>query len=113
MTLDYVLLGLCIVVEMLQNCFQTIQVIRRMLRITVFTLNICSSSRDRYIHYSKVPTMHYQASLPRLPVPKLADSCSRYLKAVRPLVDDLQFQKTEKNVAEFQQQGGNGESRLR
>jgi len=82
-------------------------------RITVFILRaFCSSSRDRYIHYSKVPTLHYQASLPRLPVPKLADSCSRYLRAVRPLVDDAQFQKTEKVVAGFQQQGGNGECEL-
>ena len=56
--------------------------------------------------------MHYQASLPRLPVPKLADSCSRYLNAVRPMVDGPQFQETEKIVAEFQRQGGNGESRL-
>ena len=29
-------------------------------------------------------------------VPKLTDSCNRYLKAVQPSVNDLQFQETEK-----------------
>lgn len=76
------------------------------------TILCYSSSRDRYIHYSKVPTLHYQASLPRLPVPKLTESCSRYLKAVRPIVNDEQYQQTEKFVAEFQQQGGIGECEL-
>lgn len=71
-----------------------------------------SSSRDRYIQYSKVPTLHYQASLPRLPIPKLADSCSRYLKAVRPILNDEKYLQTEKHVAEFQRPGGSGECKL-
>lgn len=69
---------------------------------------LCYSS-DRYIQYSKVPSLHYQASLPRLPIPKLNDSCERYLKAIRPTLSDEEYQRTEKFVADFQRPGGSGE----
>ncbi|EPQ04001.1 Carnitine O-palmitoyltransferase 2, mitochondrial [Myotis brandtii] len=39
--------------------------------------------------------MHYQDSLPRLPVPKLEDTIRRYLSAQKALLDDGQFRKTE------------------
>ncbi|XP_063531273.1 carnitine O-palmitoyltransferase 2, mitochondrial [Cydia strobilella] len=50
--------------------------------------------RDVNYHYlqrSKVPTMHFQKSLPRLPIPELNKSTERYLKALRPLLTDDQF----------------------
>ncbi|CAF96633.1 unnamed protein product, partial [Tetraodon nigroviridis] len=49
-----------------------------------------------YLHQSVVPTMHYQKSLPRLPVPKLEDTIRRYLAAQSPLLDSDQFRITEK-----------------
>uniref|UniRef100_A0A3Q4BHM0 Carnitine O-palmitoyltransferase 2, mitochondrial n=1 Tax=Mola mola TaxID=94237 RepID=A0A3Q4BHM0_MOLML len=58
-------------------------------------------SSGEYLHQSVVPTMHYQKSLPRLPVPKLEDTIRRYLAAQRPLLDDDQFRKTEKNAEDF------------
>ncbi|XP_056388167.1 carnitine O-palmitoyltransferase 2, mitochondrial [Hyla sarda] len=63
------------------------------------------SSRDgdtQYLHKSIVPTMHFQKSLPRLPIPKLEDTVKRYLNAQRPLLDDEQFSKTEQLARNFQ-----------
>lgn len=57
---------------------------------------------DDYLHRSVVPTMHYQKSLPRLPVPKLEDTVRRYLAAQRPLLDDEQYSATEKLARDFQ-----------
>ncbi|XP_030640601.1 carnitine O-palmitoyltransferase 2, mitochondrial isoform X2 [Chanos chanos] len=63
------------------------------------------SSKDggsEYLHRSIVPTMHYQKSLPRLPVPKLEDTIRRYLAAQRPLLNDEQYSNTEKLAKSFQ-----------
>lgn len=55
-----------------------------------------------YLHQSVVPSMHYQKSLPRLPIPKLEDTVGRYLAAQRPLLDEDQFRTTEKIAQDFQ-----------
>ncbi|XP_051950512.1 carnitine O-palmitoyltransferase 2, mitochondrial-like [Xyrauchen texanus] len=55
-----------------------------------------------YLHKSVVPTMHYQKSLPRLPVPKLEDTIQRYLAAQIPLLNDEQYSNTEKVAHDFQ-----------
>lgn len=60
-----------------------------------------SSQDPEYLHRSVVPSMHYQKSLPRLPVPKLEDTIKRYLAAQRPLLNDDQFRTTEKNAEDF------------
>ncbi|KAM4022060.1 carnitine O-palmitoyltransferase 2, mitochondrial [Anomaloglossus baeobatrachus] len=59
-----------------------------------------------FLHKSIVPTMHFQKSLPRLPVPKLEDTIKRYLNAQRPLLDDEQFSKTEQLAHNFQNGAG-------
>ncbi|XP_077391467.1 carnitine O-palmitoyltransferase 2, mitochondrial isoform X2 [Festucalex cinctus] len=59
------------------------------------------SSSSEYLHRSIVPTMHYQKSLPRLPVPKLEDTIRRYLAAQQPLLDEQQFRHTEKLAQDF------------
>nr|NP_001007448.1 carnitine O-palmitoyltransferase 2, mitochondrial [Danio rerio]AAH85392.1 Carnitine palmitoyltransferase II [Danio rerio]AAI64562.1 Cpt2 protein [Danio rerio] len=68
------------------------------------------SSKDgagsEYLHKSIVPSMHYQKSLPRLPVPKLEDTIRRYLAAQRPLLNDEQYSNTEKLAQEFQSGAG-------
>uniref|UniRef100_A0A8C9SIS4 Carnitine palmitoyltransferase 2 n=1 Tax=Scleropages formosus TaxID=113540 RepID=A0A8C9SIS4_SCLFO len=58
--------------------------------------------QSEYLHRSIVPTMHYQKSLPRLPIPKLEDTIRRYLAAQRPLLSDDDYSKTEKMAYEFQ-----------
>ncbi|KAG0080089.1 Carnitine O-acetyltransferase mitochondrial, partial [Podila epicladia] len=58
---------------------------------------------------SKGPLYRYDTALPKLPVPSLAETCARYLKSVRPLLNDEDFAKTSAAVAEFQKSGGVGE----
>ncbi|XP_076750877.1 carnitine palmitoyltransferase 2 isoform X2 [Xylocopa sonorina] len=45
--------------------------------------------------------MHFQPSLPRLPIPKLEDTCKRYLNAQRPLLSKDQLEKTSTYVNQF------------
>ena len=45
--------------------------------------------------------MHFQPSLPRLPIPKLEDTCRRYLNAQKPLLNSEQFKTTQAIVDEF------------
>ncbi|XP_045834749.1 carnitine O-palmitoyltransferase 2, mitochondrial [Meles meles] len=60
-----------------------------------------SGSRE-YLQRSIVPTMHFQDSLPRLPIPKLENTIKRYLRAQKPLLDDDQFRKTEQHCKSFE-----------
>lgn len=60
----------------------------------------------KYWQKSRIPTFHFQKSLPRLPVPKLEDTCRRYLAAQRPLLSDEDYNKTEQIVNDFQQNIG-------
>ena len=66
---------------------------------------------EQYIQQSKVPTLHFQRSLPRLPIPKLRDTCRRYLVAQRPLLEEEgeEYRHTEGIVKEFGREGGQGE----
>ena len=54
-------------------------------------------------------TLTKQASLPRLPVPALDASIQRYLNAVKPLVDDDEFESTRKIATDFVKTNGIGE----
>uniref|UniRef100_A0A3Q3W9A7 Choline/carnitine acyltransferase domain-containing protein n=1 Tax=Mola mola TaxID=94237 RepID=A0A3Q3W9A7_MOLML len=58
-------------------------------------------SSGEFLQQSIVPTMHYQKSLPRLPIPKLEDTIRRYLVAQRPLLNENQFKTTEKHAQNF------------
>lgn len=50
--------------------------------------------------------MHFQPSLPHLPIPKLEETCKRYLNAQKPLLTDEQFEKTSSCVNEFLNKDG-------
>ena len=64
---------------------------------------------DKYIWpRSKVHTYHYQDSLPRLPIPKLEDTCSRYLDSQKPLLTPEEYEQTKQLVAKFQKDEGPG-----
>lgn len=67
--------------------------------------NLSSDEEYQFIQRSTVPTLHFQKSLPRLPIPKLEDTCSRYLLALKPLLTNDQFEKTEHIVRKFQNDG--------
>lgn len=55
----------------------------------------------QYLQRSKIPTNHFQPSLPRLPIPKLELTCERYLAAQQPLLIDEAFRKTSANAHHF------------
>ncbi|XP_032679646.1 carnitine O-palmitoyltransferase 1, liver isoform isoform X1 [Odontomachus brunneus] len=49
----------------------------------------------------------FQGSLPRLPLPSVSDTMARYLRSVRPLVDDENYTRMERLANEFQNGIGN------
>ncbi|XP_048771840.2 carnitine O-palmitoyltransferase 1, liver isoform-like isoform X2 [Ostrea edulis] len=51
--------------------------------------------------------MSYQASLPKLSVPSIQDTMNRYLRSVKPLLDEEKFARMEKLASEFQNGIGN------
>ena len=63
-----------------------------------------------FLYKSIIPTDHFQKSLPHLPIPKLEDTCSRYLDAQKPLLSQDEFSKTSAIVNEFMNTTGKGEN---
>ena len=55
-----------------------------------------------------VHTFHFQDSLPRLPIPKLEDTCRKYLDAQKPLLTPEQYEETKQLVDKFQKREGPG-----
>jgi hypothetical protein len=50
---------------------------------------------------SKGPMLRFEESLPKLPVPTLEETATRYLKSVHPLLSSSEFESTTKAVQEF------------
>ncbi|KAH7907585.1 carnitine acetyl transferase [Hygrophoropsis aurantiaca] len=53
-------------------------------------------------------TLANQRSLPKLPIPPLEDTCSRYLTALRGLQDEGEHEQTKRAVAAFLEENGEG-----
>lgn len=62
-----------------------------------------NSDAYQYLQKSPTPMLHFQPSLPRLPIPKLEKTCERYLAALRPLLNDNSFAQTSTIVEQFRQ----------
>uniref|UniRef100_A0A182JUM5 Choline/carnitine acyltransferase domain-containing protein n=1 Tax=Anopheles christyi TaxID=43041 RepID=A0A182JUM5_9DIPT len=60
----------------------------------------------QYLQRSKIPMLHFQPSLPRLPIPELEKTCARYLAAQQPLLSSDAFERTKEIVNQFSQQDG-------
>lgn len=54
-------------------------------------------------------TRHMSQALPKLPIPPLQQSLDKYLRSIRPLVDEEDFAHTESLVEVFSRKGGHGE----
>jgi carnitine O-acetyltransferase len=54
--------------------------------------------------------LRFEDSLPKLPVPSLEETSSRYLKSVHPLLSASEFERTSKAVQDFVKPGGIGET---
>ncbi|CUM63673.1 uncharacterized protein PRCAT00001257001 [Priceomyces carsonii] len=52
----------------------------------------------------------FQSQLPKLPVPSLAETTSKYLRSVEPFLQKEQFEETKKKVEDFTKSGGIGET---
>ena len=66
-----------------------------------FTKKNIKDVNYQYLQRSKLPTMHFQKSLPRLPIPELPKTGERYLKALRPLLNDNQFEEAQQRTNHF------------
>lgn len=64
------------------------------------TLDKCLKNYQKFVSCD-IPTSYFQSSLPLLPVPDLQQTCAGYLSAVRPLVDDGDYRRTEEIVDNF------------
>lgn len=49
---------------------------------------LSSSAVTQLLHRSRIPTLHFQDSLPRMPVPALEQTLERFIYFAQPLVDD-------------------------
>ena len=56
-----------------------------------------------YLENSEFPSMFYQESLPRMPIPELDITLSRYLQFLEPVVTPKEFDDATKAVKIFQQ----------
>lgn len=54
-----------------------------------------------YMQWSDIPTMHFQKSLFRLPIPKLEKTCERYLKSMKALLTPEEYEETVTVVEKF------------
>ncbi|XP_030571120.1 carnitine O-palmitoyltransferase 2, mitochondrial [Drosophila novamexicana] len=57
----------------------------------------------QYLQNSKLPTLYFQRSLPRLPIPLLEKSCERFLAAVQPILSAEEHRETQQVVEQFRQ----------
>jgi carnitine O-acetyltransferase len=57
---------------------------------------------------SKGPMLRFEDSLPKLPVPTLEETASRYLKSLQPLLSPLELEASKKAVEEFVAPNGPG-----
>lgn len=55
----------------------------------------------QYLQRSNVPTFHFQKSLPRLPIPEIRKSRARYLNALRPILNDAQYNEAVMRTSKF------------
>nr|XP_034173162.1 carnitine O-palmitoyltransferase 2, mitochondrial [Osmia lignaria] len=88
------------------NCFKkelvNISKVQLILRVSRSTSTQKYDVDDyQFLERSQTPTMHFQSSLPRLSIPKLEDTCRRYLNAQRPLLSNEELKKTAIYVDEF------------
>ena len=72
-----------------------------------FDESYIKSDKYQFLHKSPVHTLKFQNSLPRLPIPKLEDTCKRYLESQKAITDDPEvYSNTQTIVNNFMQNEG-------
>lgn len=56
----------------------------------------------KYLQESIIPTYHFQKSLTKLPIPKLEDTITRYLNALKPILSESDWKKAEQTAKKFE-----------
>jgi len=67
-----------------------------------------SSTLSPYLHETRIPTYHFQDSLPKLKVPALEATLDKYRVCAEPMVSADEYAQTLKAVAEFQEDPNQG-----
>ncbi|KAK0406350.1 hypothetical protein QR680_018521 [Steinernema hermaphroditum] len=81
---------------------------KQALRQSLQTRRLLSSRVDvasreyQFLQESEIPSYHFQKSLRRLPIPKLDDTCDRYLAAAKAIFNEVDYKHAEKLVRIFQ-----------
>ncbi|XP_055594252.1 carnitine O-palmitoyltransferase 2, mitochondrial [Uranotaenia lowii] len=65
------------------------------------TTRAASGQEYQYLQRTQIPMLHFQPSLPRLPIPELEKTCERYLAAQKPLLSEDAYRKTKDNIDRF------------
>ncbi|KIH45820.1 hypothetical protein ANCDUO_24134, partial [Ancylostoma duodenale] len=60
----------------------------------------------QFLQRSVIPSYHFQKSLRRLPIPKLGDTCNRFLASAKVILSDADYKKTEAVVRSFEKSEG-------
>ena len=79
----------------------------------ISTFRFQGNGDSDYLQNSKIPTMHFQKSLPRLEIPKLEDTLERYMKSQEPLLTPEQYEKTNKISKNFLGYEGRGKLNIK
>ncbi|VDM57709.1 unnamed protein product [Angiostrongylus costaricensis] len=69
-------------------------------------MNTLVGDQYQFLQRSAIPTYHFQKSLRRLPVPKLSDSCNRFLKSAKVVLSDSDYGRTQEAVRKFETNEG-------
>jgi len=64
------------------------------------------ATKFKYLQESIIPTYHFQKSLPKLPIPKLEDTCERYLNALKPVLNNGEYERTKAITKIFEKNEG-------
>ena len=68
------------------------------------------AKRENLQYASPVPTYHLQARIPQLPLPRLEDTCSRYLQSIKVTTSQAEYEESQRVVKQFQEGVGKGAS---
>ena len=65
-----------------------------------------SQAKDNSMVSGAIPTMHFQKSMPRLPVPDLEKTTARFKEAVQPLLSESEFKEFSSVIDSFEKNEG-------
>ena len=82
--------------------------LKRKLRCALLKLHFrsASTSSSNSLMRGTIPTMHFQQSMPRLPLPKLEHTIDRFSDALQPLLSEAEFDEFNQVLKSFEKNDG-------